>query len=585
MYLNDPSIRGLEDEFEYDEEMIDELRKCKKSPIYFIENYIKIISESKLITFKLRQYQKDYINALHSNTRVLVMYPRQSGKSITTAAYIAWYVIFNENIKTLLLADQQDKAVEQLLRIKEMIQELPLWMQQGVKKWNEKRIMFSNKSEIRASATQKKAARGFTVNFMYLDEFAFVESHVAKEFMSSVFPTVASDPNAKIAITSTPKGLNFFWEMWMKSEKKREEGALKRDDFRTLTIPWNAVPGRDEAFKQAKIEELGSEVIFNQEYNCIFEGSVATLVDAIYIKEIERQYGQYPVQMLEDRKLRIFSWPVREASLKEYNWEYLITVDPAMGTKQDFTVAQVWLIKSNTDIEQVAIYQSNDVEPINFVGKILALCKMYHSPNVIVETMEPAGGVIIGSLMNENNYYNVINMQKEGFGVRLHHEAKIRACTLMQVYCEKLLLKIRDAATLKELSMFGKKGNTYKAISTDTHDDLIMSTLLMLHYVNSNYFYGNIDEESIYRKKSTILSTNVDKSDPLIKEALDRMMVADIDSGNTYGNIPMILTGVNRKFEDATRWKEPSSMANQKNNPMLNPHANGNAYWHMKNGY
>jgi len=66
---------------------------------------------------------------------------------------------------------------------------------------------------------------------------------------------------------------------------------------------------------------------------------------------------------------------------------------------------------------------------------------------------------------------------------------------------EKGLIEIVDHRTITQMSMFGKKGNTYKALS-DGHDDLITPILAMLYYVNSAYFYGNIDEEPIYKKKT-----------------------------------------------------------------------------------
>jgi len=322
-------------------------------------------------------------------------------------------------------------------------------------------------------------------------------------------------------------------------------------------------------------------------HNCEFEGSLATLVHSDYLQSMKDSYMMNPVNVLDEKKLRIFSWPIPKKVLDEYNYEYLITVDPAMGTKQDYTVAIVWLIKSNTDIEQVAVYQSNDVPPHAFVSKILALCKMYHQPYIIVETMETAGGIIIGSLVNENDYYNVINMQKEGIGFRMSHDVKIKACTLLQVYCEKSILKIRDELTYGEIEMFGKRGNTYKAIG-DNHDDLVMATLGMLNYVNSPYFYGNMDEISIYRKRSKLITNGAETSDdPQIKEALSRMLEEDeVKGGGAYASGAFIIQGNSKTvFEDATRWKEESHMSNQRGNPMFNPHANGNSMWHYNSGY
>lgn len=585
MYMNNALLRGDYDECEYTDEMKEELIKCIKDPIYFITHYVKIISAQKKILFDLREYQIKYLRLMHENSNVMCMWGRQSGKSVSTAAYIAWKVIFNPNVKVLLLADQQDKAVEQLKRIKEMIQDVPLWMQMAVRKWAAKGIILSNNSEIRAAATHAKAASGYTVNFLYLDEFALVDDTIAQDFMTSVFPTVSSDPDAKIAITSTPRGKNNFYRMWEKNEKKAKQGQLGPDDFITFKIRWNDVPGRDDAWRLGELEKLG-EVAFKQEYDCAFEGSLSTLVHADYISAMKKSFMREPANILDDKKMRIFSWPISKKEIEANNYEYLITVDPAMGTGQDYTVAQVWLIKSNTDIEQVAIYRSNDVPPDSFVTKILALCKMYHTPYVIIETMEPAGGIIISRLMHDNDYYNVINMQKEGIGFRMSHEVKIKSCTLLQVYCEKQVLKIRDEITYSEIEMFGKRNNTFKALG-DTHDDCVMSTLSMLYYVNSNYFYGNMDNVSIHRKPTSIKADELDAlEDPLIKEALSRMREVDeINGGGGYSGSALIISGNSKvSFDDASKWRE-ERVPDQKNNPMFNPNANGNMFWYNRNGY
>lgn len=585
MYMNNAALRGDFDEFEYTEEMTEELIKCINDPIYFIENYIYIISAQKKVLFKLREYQIKYINLTHNNSNVMCMWGRQSGKSVSTAAYITWKIIFNQNVKVLLLADQQDKAVEQLKRIKEMIEGVPLWMQMGVKKWAEKRIILSNNSEVRAAATHAKAASGYTVNFLYLDEFALVDDNIAQDFMLSVFPTVSSDPEAKIAITSTPRGRNNFYRMWEKNERKAKNGTLTKTDFITFSIKWNDVPGRDDEWRRSELERIG-DIAFEQEYNCAFEGSLATLVHSTYINSLKEKFLQEPLNILDEKRLKIFSWPANKDVIHNNNFEYLITVDPAMGTKQDYSVAQVWLIKSNTDIEQVAIYRSNDVPPNTFVAKILALCKMYHNPYVLVETMETAGGIILGLLIHNSNYYNIINMQKDGIGFRMSHDRKIKACTLLQVYCEKLAIKLRDDTTYGELEMFGKKHNTYQAIG-DSHDDCVTSTLSMLYYVNSPYFYGNIDPTSIHKKPATVKVDGLENSqDELIKEALSRMAEEDNNRIDSYNNVGGFIVSSSSKIihEDAIRWKNDQA-PNQKNNPMFNPNANGNVFWHNRNGY
>jgi hypothetical protein len=202
----------------------------------------------------------------------------------------------------------------------------------------------------------------------------------------------------------------------------------------------------------------------------------------------------------------------------------------------------------------------------------------------VISQRQGAGGIMIGLLTNEKHYYNIINMQKEGVGFRMHHDIKIKACTLLQVYCEKQVLILRDSTLYGEIEMFGKRGNTFKAIG-ENNDDCVMSTLAMLNYVNSNYFYGNVDDVSIHKKPTILKTGDLDESDPDISAALSRMRTEDANKNNMrYVAGAIISPGFSgTTHSDAAHWRE-TNIPNQKNNQMFNPHANGNSFWHY-NGY
>lgn len=523
MYLKNEMLRGLDDpEFEYEDWQINELKKCIKDPVYFILKYVKVIDVDKgVIDFQPRPYSIKFIKNMHKHTRLLSKFPRQSGKSITVAAYLAWYVIFNKNKNAIILAHQKSMATEQLSRIKNIIMNVPLWLQQPVIKWNEGSIWFANGTRVTCSATQGNSARGGTVSFLYLDEFAFVEPHIANEFMASVLPTVSSSKTAKIVVTSTPNSLNHFWKMWTDAEHKANNTKVLDDkDWRIQEIAWNEVPGRDEAWR-AKEESMIGSVRFAQEYECSFQGSVATLVDT---KFFANEKCPSPIKLLDKNRLRVYEYPLSKEELLENDWNYLITIDPAMGTKQDYSVCQVWLVRSNIDITQVAVYESNDVIPKEFINKAHSLAKIYHNAGIIVETMEQAGGVIVNGLHYDKNYTELIHMNDKGLGFNMSHNKKIEACVFMQVYIEKKLLKIVDQLTIEQLCNFGKKGNSYKALG-DGHDDLVTPILSMLYYVNSPYFNGKIDDEKIYAKKTTKNNFDdlIDENDDNMKGILERL--------------------------------------------------------------
>lgn len=66
---------------EFTEEQIQEYIKCSEDPIYFIENYMTVVHVDKgVVPFKLYEYQKEMLKAIHENRHVIVLAARQSGK-------------------------------------------------------------------------------------------------------------------------------------------------------------------------------------------------------------------------------------------------------------------------------------------------------------------------------------------------------------------------------------------------------------------------------------------------------------------------------------------------------------------------
>lgn len=77
------NIKRKGEKIEFTPEMIEEWKRCAEDPIYFSENYIKIVSlDHGLIPIKLYEYQKDIINAITFNRRVTVNTSRQAGKCV-----------------------------------------------------------------------------------------------------------------------------------------------------------------------------------------------------------------------------------------------------------------------------------------------------------------------------------------------------------------------------------------------------------------------------------------------------------------------------------------------------------------------
>ena len=111
-YLGNPNLKAAGVEIEFTEEQVKEYVKCAKDPVYFIKNYVKVVSLDKgLIPFNLYDYQEELLNIIHNNRFAIAKLPRQSGKSTTIVSYILHYVLFNQNMNVAILANKQSTAI------------------------------------------------------------------------------------------------------------------------------------------------------------------------------------------------------------------------------------------------------------------------------------------------------------------------------------------------------------------------------------------------------------------------------------------------------------------------------------------
>ena len=223
-YLGNPNLKKANVTQEWTKQEVEEYAKCMKDPLYFIQEYIKIVSlDEGLVPFKLYDFQKEMVGTFHNNRFTICKLPRQSGKSTTIIAYLLHQVIFNDNINVAILANKSSTARDILGRLQLAYENLPKWMQQGVVNWNKGNIELENKSTIVAAATSSSAIRGGSYNIIFLDEFAFVPTNIAEMFFSSVYPTISSGQKTKMVIVSTPYGMNQFYKLWIDAEKKRND--------------------------------------------------------------------------------------------------------------------------------------------------------------------------------------------------------------------------------------------------------------------------------------------------------------------------------------------------------------------------
>ena len=503
-YHGNPNLKPLAYQHDFTQQEIAEYVKCQNDPKYFIENYVKIVTLDKgLQPFKLFDCQKSKVDLIMDNRKVILMEGRQQGKTVTAAACILHYTIFQEDKTVAIMANKASAAREVLNRYQIMYENLPLWMQQGVRVWNKGDVELENNSKVLSAATTASAIRGKSVNWLYIDEAAIIPNNIADEFFTSVYPTISAGETTKILLTSTPLGYNHFWKFWNESV----EGI---NGFENMFIPYYEIPGRDEKWLEQQKQLLG-DVKFNQEVMCEFLGSTNTLINAQTIARLSTKDPLYSKSNLD-----IYEEP-------QEGHYYAITVDTARGIGGDYSAFIVADI-TKMPYKVVAKYRDNKVAPMLYPDIIGKVGKDYNDAFILVEVND-IGQQVAEILHQEVEYENILSTVTEqarqyvspGFGKATKHgvttskQVKRQGCFTFKSLLEEQKLLIFDEHIIHEISTFTEKGNTYQA-DEGYHDDLVMCLVLFGWLTSQNFFKDMTDvntREGLYKQQMGDIESNL----------------------------------------------------------------------------
>ena len=489
VYLGNPNLKKANVAQEWTEEEIKEYAKCMKDPIYFIQEYIRIVSlDEGLVSFKMYDFQKEMVGTFHNNRFTICKLPRQSGKSTTIIAYLLHYVLFNPTVNVAILANKAATARDLLGRLQLAYEHLPKWLQQGVMSWNKGSLELENGSKILASSTSASAVRGGSYNIIFLDEFAYVPANVAEQFFSSVYPTISSGKTTKVMIVSTPHGMNMFYKLWVDAEEQR-------NSYIPIEVHWSEVPGRDDAWKAETIKNT-SESQFNTEFECEFLGSIDPLITPAKLKILT--YRQ-PIQ--SNAGLDIHIRP------KE-NHTYMVTADVSRGTSNDYS-AFVVIDVTQVPYRIVAKYRDNEVKPLLFPQKIYDVARAYNQAFVLIEVND-IGEQVANAMQFDLEYDNLVMASMRGragqvmgggfsggraqLGVRTTKAVKKMGCSNLKQLVEDNKLIVEDYEVINELSTFIVKGQSFEA-DEGCNDDLVSCLFIFAWATDQQYFKELTDND------------------------------------------------------------------------------------------
>ena len=508
-YNGNASLKRAGIDLSYTEKEVLELAKCVENPTYFIDNYCYIVTlDHGIQPFKLYDCQKEKVETIHNNRKVIIMEGRQQGKTTVAAAYILWYTLFQESKTVAILANKASTAREIMSRYQLMFEHLPPWMQQGVKTWNKGDVELENGSVVFTAATTAAGIRGKSVNLLYIDEAAIIPNTIADQFFTAVYPVISAGQTTKILITSTPLGYNHFWKFW-------NDAVNKVNDFIPMFIPYSRIPGRDEAWALEQRRQLG-ELKYNQEVLCKFLGSSLTLIDSSTIEYMSTCPTVYSKDGLD-----LYEYPIKaerddEEKLVRKPHSYVIVADTAKGVGGDYS-AFVIIDITEVPYKLVGKYRDNKIAPMLYPTIIHKVARDFNDAYVLIETN--SSEQVAHILHNELEYGNLVFVNRStktgqvvsgGFGggktqlgVNTDKRVKRIGCFTFKSLLEEKKLLVFDADVISEISTFIQVRDSYQA-DDGYHDDLVMPLVLFSWLTTNPYFREMSDvniREAMYQER------------------------------------------------------------------------------------
>ena len=542
-YEGNPNLRKGNIVFNYSDEEIREIKKCAKDIVYFANTYCTVMTDEGLQTINLRPYQEEMLRQFQAERFNICLASRQVGKTICSSIFIAWYSVFNFDKNSLILSNKGATTREIIDKGKTILEHLPFFIKPGTLKWDVFNSKFDNGCRIIGQTTTKKAAIGFTIHLLFMDEFAHIPANFVNTFYENVYPTVSASQNSKVIITSTPNGFNKFYDIYTAADK----GLSEYTPFR---VDWWDVPGRDDEWMRQEVANLGSDEAFNRQYGNQFIANSSLLLSASNLKKLVKGQVEFihkEIPEFDDAEIdysgMLWHPEFNLDDIEEDCNYWLFSVDIAEGTGGDYSVINIFQVKmlnkedwkgvttpgSFVDffgISQVARFRSNSHTIEEFAKTLYILgFDLFYSENVkLIIEWNMFGGELIKRMetvfpqRNDFDEESVVKFKHrvdantKRFGLKVKKDNKPIFCQNFKKYITQNKIQIFDKDTVKESSTFGKLPNGSYAGQLG-NDDLIMTC------INSSEFFTTLDYSDFVEEIYDVMDTSIQNQ---IEEILEK---------------------------------------------------------------
>jgi len=382
-------------------QLIKEIIKCGRDPLYFLDTYAKIQHPVKgLVPFKTFNYQQDIVKAFLANRMNIILKARQLGITTITAGYISWLILFHRDKNVLIVATKQDTAKNMIRMVRNIYKYLPKWMMDigRIEVNNRHSIELSNGSRVKAVTTTRDVGRSEAVSLLVVDEVAHIDNF--DDIWTGLWPTVST--GGCVSLFSTPNGTgNFFHKCYVQARSGENNFNCKFGRYTNPHNPmesyndrlmWWVHPDHDEVWFKAETAGKSPREIA-QEYLCNFNASGDTFIYHEQIIELEKIVFKPDKSFNLDRNVWIWEDP-------DINGNYLISCDVSRGDASDYSAFHVLRLDVHP-LEQVAEYKGK-IKPDQLGLLLVAVAQFYNNATIAPENNSGWSGQTILKIQEAN---------------------------------------------------------------------------------------------------------------------------------------------------------------------------------------
>ena len=494
---------------------VQEIIKCGKDPIYFLNNYMKIQHPIKgLIKFDTFDFQDECVESFIDNRFSVILKSRQLGMSTLIAAYSVWLALFQKDKNILVIATKLSVAQNFMTKIKVMIRSLPPWLVlPQIVSNNKQLIEFSHGSTIKAIPTSDDAGRSEALSLLIVDEAAFIRNF--DEIWTGLYPTLSTGGRA--IVLSTPNGVGGQYY------KLYTDAVAQVNEFNPIKIPWDAHPERDEEWFKETTRNLSDRQI-SQEYLCDFASSGDTYLSSEDIEWI-RQNIIPPVERRGfDRNVWIWKYPLSEH-------QYIMSADVARGDSKDYSTFHI----IDTNISEVVAEYRGKIPPDRFAELLDEFGRMYNNALLCPENNSFGYATILKlqDLAYPSLYYKkrkavyiggyVPEKERDLAGFTTSGKTRGLILTKLEEILRNKQIMVYSSRFYEELKTFTWVGNKAKAMK-GYNDDLVMSFAIGCWI---------FDASDAYSQNSRLLNESMIKGMKLQRNTYDELPEAVV-SGRPF---------------------------------------------------